>query len=824
MNKLMLGFFAMILLISSVSASGWPSSLSVNITAYYPFENSLDVVHRAFNLSIFGADTVGTYKGIILNGLNSTGASGSYANITNATNIIVNSTSGFSVNFWINTTVDSTSGAGYKVMYQIGNGSSSVRSLALNNKPYFSLIGLGGVCNVDLDCAGNCGVINTSNWNMITNVLNSTAMTIYLNGTYRLSLPVTGCNFNGSKQAIIGAETETTRNYNALFDEFSIFNRALTASEISQLYNNGVGITYGAGITLNTPSSGETIPSKNVYFNVTESAVTDTILSNVTILLFDESNNPYASRTFNISGTTNESYFNISGLNIGSYSWSAYAVMNDSSITWSSQNQTFNVGALFSNFTFNVTASSSSLESIGVDVIIPDTSTILDGSLIYSGSNYSTTRTVINDTKYHFNAVVSIPSVTVSTAKTFYFFANLSDGSSNKLFNSSSQTQTVNPSPSVVISPNVCASGYSPSLFFNVSDEINFTSLNASTINYNFQYGVSNTSAIVTSGTLSNTNNFILCINNTAPTYTLSYGEVQYSLTGYADRRFYVFSGTRLVNQTVNNTLAELNNGQSTSFALQVESTSLNYYPGVYTALLRWYPNLNAYKVVEMGKTDDTGSTVIHVKTEDVDYRIGVYRTDGTLIYLADPIRMVCLSSPCSYDLRIPDETDSYSNFLRLQYSLSYNRTSDIWTFIFNDPTQTTSSMNLTINYLAGNNEYAVCSSIVSASTGAITCDTSAYHGTLKAIVSRSASPPVIVTTQTENTEDSEFASSFGLFLTYLIAIPVILVFAIISPVGVVIGGVIAFIPAFYLGSINLAIFGGIAVLGGLVLHFMKRV
>jgi hypothetical protein len=824
MRKIILALFATIFLMSFVSSTAWPSSLNTNITAYYNFENTLDLVQGNYNLTVFGSNSVGTYKGIIGKALNSTGQSGSYTNISNGTNIIVNSTSGWSANFWINTTVDSTSGAGYKVMYQIGNSTSSVRALALNNKPYFSLLGSGGVCNLDLDCGASCGVINNSNWNMITTVLNSTAMTIYLNGTYRISSSIVGCNFNGSKQAIIGAETQTTRNYNALFDEFSLFNRALTASEISTLYNNGAGIPYLAGVTLNTPVDGSTIPSRNIYFNISEGSITGTTLRNLTVLIFDKNLNPYTSILFNVTGTENETYFNISGFNIGTYYFSAFSVMNDSSIVWSDSNKTFNVGALFSNFTFNATTFSSALESISVDVIIPDSTTILDGSLIYSGSNYSTTRTVVNGTKYKFSSIVSIPSVTVSTAKTFLFFANLTDGASNELFNSTTQTQTVSVSPSIVISPNACASGFSPSLFFNVSDEVNFTSLNATTINYNFQYGVSNTSAIVTAGTLSNTNNFILCINNTAPSYTLSYGEVQYSLTGYSDRRFYVFSGTRLVNQTVNNTLAELNNGQSTSFALQVQSTSLNYYPGVYTALLRWYPNVNAYRVVEMGKTDDTGNTVIHVKTEDVDYRIGVYRTDGTLIYLADPIRMVCLSSPCSYNLRVPEETDSYSNFLRLQYSLDYNYTSGIWTYVFNDPTQTTNEMNLTINILAGNQEYAVCSSIASASTGVLTCDTSLYHGALKAYVIRTASPPVIVTTQTVNTDGTVFQSSFGLFLSYLIAVPLILVFAFISPAGVVIGGIVAFIPAFYFGSINLAIFGGIAVLGGLVLHFIKRI
>jgi hypothetical protein len=45
-----------------------------------------------------------------------------------------------------------------------------------------------------------------------------------------------------------------------------------------------------------------------------------------------------------------------------------------------------------------------------------------------------------------------------------------------------------------------------------------------------------------------------------------------------------------------------------------------------------------------------------------------------------------------------------------------------------------------------------------------------------------------------------------------------------VSPVAAILGGIISLIPALYSGSVNIGIVGGIAVLGGIVAHFLKRV
>lgn len=363
---------------------------------------------------------------------------------------------------------------------------------------------------------------------------------------------------------------------------------------------------------------------------------------------------------------------------------------------------------------------------------------------------------------------------------------------------------------------------------FTFRDEQNFTILNG-TMEYNLKWGtIANNTKYSSYGKIEDINSFYLCINSSIPSnWSVGEGEIFYRSDGYVDRRYYIYSGSILTNKTINITLFDLASVIQTSFKIEIESTSLSPYSNKYVSLIRWYPDLNQYNIVDMGKTDEKGESVIHVRTEDVDYRIGVNELNGDLIKLANPIRMVCLVTPCTYTLQISPTEEDFTNFLNVQYTLDYNATSGIWTYIWTDTSQTTSSMNLTIWKLGGSDVYPVCSNLVTGASGAITCNTSIYlasENTLEGRVERSASPPVPITAKVITTKILVFASKWGLFLSLIIGIPIIFIFAFMSPIGAIIGGVIGLIPALYFGSINWAILGGIAVLAGIVIHFLKRV
>ncbi len=489
---------------------------------------------------------------------------------------------------------------------------------------------------------------------------------------------------------------------------------------------------------------------------------------------------------------------------------------------WYGNDTLGNLGSAYVNFSINEISSTigfiSSIvegENTTIYFYINATSAITSSAnLTYNGIVYIMS-SIISGNNKTFYKTVTAPLVTENTAVSFSVNYTTDVG-----FFGINASQLVYNVPALDISTSCSPAA----LTFNLTDEENLTELNG-TFEYNFYYGLSNSSLVRTYGQIENVNSFKVCINETISlNWTIGSGEIFYRSTGWVDRRYYIFGGTVLTNATNNITLHDLLSSRQTSFKLEVESTSLDPYENKYTALIRWYPNLNQYRIVDMGLTDEKGETVIHVRTEDVDYRIGVYELNGTLIKLANPIRMVCLVSPCTYTLKISPTEDDFTSFLNVQYSFTFNETTGIWYFTYSDPSMKVNTMNLTVWKDTGVSSYILCSNLITGISGAVSCNTSGETGSLRGVVLRSASPEIPFASKIVSITTSAFKSTFGLWLSLLLAIPLIFTFAFISPIVAVIGGVVALIPAFYFGSINLGILGGIAILGGIIIHFLKRV
>lgn len=452
---------------------------------------------------------------------------------------------------------------------------------------------------------------------------------------------------------------------------------------------------------------------------------------------------------------------------------------------------------------FNLTATS--ISSVSANLTYNNTVYVMSGSS--------------NSTAAQFLRSVTAPTISANANISLQVNFTINGAASN----TSTAYQLVYNIPDLVVQAAACTD---PVLWFELKDEQNFTTLNG-TIEYNFEYGTANNNTFSKKyGQLTSATSFYVCANmSIAPNWTLGSGEIYYRTTDHVDRRYYLFEGATLTNATLTNvTLYDLLSSDQTSFKLEVEDTSLNPYIEKFTALLRWYPQLDEYKIVEMGFTDEKGDTVIHVEDEDVDYRVAVYEKNGTLIKMEDPTRFVCLVNPCTYTLKIsPGDTD-FTSLFDVDYTFTYNTTTSIWSFIYSDSSQKTSGMNLTIYKITGTSVYEICSDYSTDYAGVLSCNTSLYSGNLKGVVTRSASPGVPFVQKLISTGSTAFKSTFGLWLSLLIGIPIVFIFSIMSPIAAVLGGVVALIPALYFGAINWAILGGIAVLAGIVMHFLKRI
>lgn len=115
---------------------------------------------------------------------------------------------------------------------------------------------------------------NPNQWYYLTIASNDTGKTLYVNGAYSDFSATT--NSLSSTTWYLGRDqlNEPQRYFTGMMDEFAIFNRSLSLSEIQALYNNGQGTTFlniGQGlITLKTPTNNQVI---NTAVNYNCSAV-----------------------------------------------------------------------------------------------------------------------------------------------------------------------------------------------------------------------------------------------------------------------------------------------------------------------------------------------------------------------------------------------------------------------------------------------------------------------------------------------------------------------------------------------------------------------
>jgi hypothetical protein len=227
-----------------------------------------------------------------------------------------------------------------------------------------------------------------------------------------------------------------------------------------------------------------------------------------------------------------------------------------------------------------------------------------------------------------------------------------------------------------------------------------------------------------------------------------------------------------------------------------------------------------------MGKTDAQGQTVLYTQTNDVDYRLGLYANNGTLVNLLDPIRMVCQTTPCIYEIITALDPLDFTSFINIQSNLSFDKTTKVFTYIYNDPSQDTSLMNLTVYKDSGDGSTIICSTSSTDFTGVLSCNVSGYTGRVRALVYRSSSPgkPIAslieeVWTKFTDAGGSNLGLILGLFLAMLVALA-----GIFNPSIAIILTVISLIPLIFFGALSPSIIIIIACLGGIVLHFMRRV
>jgi hypothetical protein len=213
-----------------------------NMVAWWPLDEqsgttATDIVNSNNGTHINGP--VPTASGKVNGALEFNGANNDYVEVPD--NSVLNFGAGdFSIDAWINNGIGpivskfSTSGIGYALSLAIIPSTdlpSGTRALML------TVVGSGGGFNYQY-----CGEIPPNQLSHVAAVIDRDTNTAkcYVNGVLQntITIPITDSTTN-SDPLFIGHSNEYNNYYYGLIDEVELFNRALTASEIQDIYNAG---------------------------------------------------------------------------------------------------------------------------------------------------------------------------------------------------------------------------------------------------------------------------------------------------------------------------------------------------------------------------------------------------------------------------------------------------------------------------------------------------------------------------------------------------------------------------------------------------------
>lgn len=225
----------------------WNSGMNVGIMAYWNFNNDSatnipDVVSGKYNMTIRGNCNMADAKV----GSGGLGGNGIDCNATNASTMqTLAMPDNMSIAVWIyerkhpaatNKILDfgsvETSGAGNKGTTLVMDGAASGKI-----DWYGNFWGTG-----DTEIARETAQITTLTWTFYVIERNASGVFMYKNGVVQTQLN----NYTGSltpvNPVIFLSRSSTFSNYS--IDEVGVWNRSLTATEISDMYNGGTGLTY----------------------------------------------------------------------------------------------------------------------------------------------------------------------------------------------------------------------------------------------------------------------------------------------------------------------------------------------------------------------------------------------------------------------------------------------------------------------------------------------------------------------------------------------------------------------------------------------------
>lgn len=580
----------------------WTESLNDGLVAYYNLNEDsgivgLNLVDSENNIS-FNIGSPTWVAGLIGNEISFDGNDG--GNTTEDLGAMRNGT----VSFWYNASgsvgnyifgTDEASHVAGEMGLQIDVGTGTGRFI----------IDDGAIANTIL----SDGNISSSTRQLITVTWGEEGMKMWINGTLQTATDAfagtpnnesmgVGCQLRAG--ACIGYDTGN-------IDELGIWvGRILTTTEILEIYNGGLGISYNnptfIDVELSFPETEYTqiISNINLIANLTS---VNANLTNSTLFVYNPDDSIFGTNTTFITGTTNRTNLSISGLlPANGYYWNYYGCLlnvTEHLCDWGATNRTFNITSFIENsVVYNGTSYETLIESFETNVTTLDGQVPLNTKFYYNGTSYSASTSLITGSSYKINRTIQVPRVSILTNMSWFFNFNISGIDQN----TTQRNQTIHPFQLGRCNTTLIV----PYINFTFKDENSLEAINVSVPSSSFNYyliDISLNHTLTYINTPENISYGFCAVPEYFPFYVNP--SLNYKSTGYPQRT-YAPGELTLTNNTLNKTLYLLADADGLYVTFQVINSAEQPLSNVQVNATRIIDSIPT--IVGTGTTDDAGS------------------------------------------------------------------------------------------------------------------------------------------------------------------------------------------------------------------------
>lgn len=642
--------------------STWVDSFNVGLNIYYDFNSSSNILD-AGNYNMTSNEGTPIYNETnCLIGL--CGQTWLGNNFRIQANNVTNWQGDFTMNLWVRG-IDNEGGNPFFLGYNDDVISPSV-GWNTPTKIYFSDAWNGATTQTAYN-------IGAGVWFMITitrdNDTSGGNVSMYVNGTILGSGVKSKVN-NTLNDVLLGNHPNNAFDWHGQLDEFSYWNRTLSQTEITNLFNEGVGLTYVATepesvlVGLEKPDDDSNFNNVLQYYN-SSATFSGGNFTNATLHLWNGATE--LTNLTIISGMPNATFINSSyKLYPGTWKWNyEYCGIEESSGNTICKYATANRSVSFNStisFDYNFTRSvySTTNQLFGYNFSFDSSSyTLASVQLTYNNTNYSMSSLDTTGDTRNYTVKIDTAPVDIQTNVPLAFVVGLTNSSGTNYYTTKTLNQTVTP-----IHIYYCNATYNYS-YINISfkDEETTTSINATVNPLTVQYYLGNgaTYKTFTYTNLSEEPSLPLCFYPMNQSMKNNGFNIRYSNSNYETRNVF-FSASPLTNTTLNKTLYLLKSTTGIYVTFQLINSALQPISGVFMNAT------NTFGVVGSGYTDSSGGITFFLNPSiSHDF---VANKSGYSLYTT-----TITPTQSSYTITLSSSTSSSSSLIDADRGLSFTFT-----------------------------------------------------------------------------------------------------------------------------------------------------